>query len=93
MLWRIPLPNWGQGCPAAVGNRVFLTCEGGWKEDFPLLLCYDADTGAERWRRELNRLPATGLPAGEQAAIAARRAEVNARYRLLNRLFNAGQER
>lgn len=88
VLWKVPLPNWGQGCPAAAGGRVYLTCEGGWKEDFPQLLCFDADTGRELWRRELNHLSLVKATDEEKAQILKTWATVNERYRLLNRLFN-----
>ena len=91
--WKIPLPNWGLGTPIVVGDKVFLTCEGGWPEDqdFPLLLCYDAATGKELWRRTLNHLSVTVSDETERAAIAKAWHETLARFRLAYGIFNEWQ--
>ena len=88
--WKIPLPNWGLGTPVAVGNKVLLTCEGGWPEDqdFPLLLCYDAATGKELWRRTLDHLPATVRDEKKRKEIYQAWHEILARFRLAYTIFN-----
>lgn len=73
--WKAPLPNHGNSAPIAVAGRVFLTCDGGWPEgqDCPQLLCFDADTGRELWRRNIDHFDS--LPEAEAKAARADRAE------------------
>ena len=66
--WRVPLANWGYAAPVVAEGRVFVMTEPGWKHDFPVLNCFDADTGKLLWQREVNQLPATGLSEEQQAA-------------------------
>jgi outer membrane protein assembly factor BamB len=73
--WKVALPNWSNSSPIVVdtdqGPRVLLLAE---PLDYaPFLLCYDARTGEELWRRELDPVPL--LPAAEQdeARALARR--------------------
>jgi outer membrane protein assembly factor BamB len=59
ILWKVPLPNWGLGCPTPVGNRVLVMSEPSWVPgtpgcDWPELLCFDADTGALAWRQTVD---------------------------------------
>lgn len=65
--WKAKLPNWSNSSPIVVdadkGPRVILVAE---PLDYaPLLLCFDADTGRELWRRELDAVPF--LPDAERA--------------------------
>ena len=66
--WKTKLPNWSNSSPLVVetvnGPRVVLLSEP--TNYAPVLLCLDADTGKELWRRELDAVPL--LPATEQAA-------------------------
>lgn len=73
--WKAPLPNHGNSCPVAVNGKVLLTCDGGWPEgqDCPQLVCLDADTGNELWRRDIDHFD--NLPEGEARAAKADRAE------------------
>jgi len=68
--WEAPLP-WATGSPIVVGGKLLAMCEPapGW--DFPLLVCLDAATGKELWRREVDHLAATGLPPPEQERVRA----------------------
>jgi single-stranded DNA-specific DHH superfamily exonuclease len=50
----------------------------------PLLLCHDAETGAELWRRELDAVPL--LPAAEQEEARAMARRISALNRLRKRL-------
>jgi hypothetical protein len=61
IVWKCPLPNWGNGSPIVVGRKAFVVCEAGTPAtsttpliDTPLLLCIDGDSGAELWRRPLD---------------------------------------
>lgn len=58
--WKIELPGEGVSCPIVVGDKVFVTTysgyggEGGTQVDLVRhLLCVDATTGKELWKREI----------------------------------------
>jgi outer membrane protein assembly factor BamB len=67
ILWKTPLPNWGNSTPIAVNGRVFVTCEGGWQGVWPMLLCVDAATGKVLWQCELDHLDQ--LPDGREGRV------------------------
>lgn len=76
--WKAPLPNFGNASPIVVpvgtGARVLVLCDHGWPlgaGDTPVLLCHDADSGKELWRRAIDPLDA--LPAAEAAPLRAAR--------------------
>jgi hypothetical protein len=79
ILWRTPLPNWGNSSPIAIGGRVFVTCEGGWESVWPVLVCLDAASGKVLWQRELDHLDQ--LPDGQ----GPKAREAWQRYRLFVR--------
>jgi outer membrane protein assembly factor BamB len=54
ILWKSPLPGWGDAQPIVVGNRVIVCC------DPDVVICFDADTGKVLWQ---DRLQAMTLPA------------------------------
>lgn len=63
--WKTPLPNFGNASPIVVpvgtGGRVLVLCEHGWPlgaGETPVLLCHDADTGMDLWRRAIDPLDA-----------------------------------
>jgi outer membrane protein assembly factor BamB len=89
VLWKVPLPNWGHSSPTVIDKKVFVTCEGGWPagQDFPVLVCYDADTGKELWRRDLNHLPAIHDTVKTAEALKAWQ-EILARFRLSYTIFH-----
>ncbi|MBT4224942.1 MAG: PQQ-binding-like beta-propeller repeat protein [Opitutae bacterium] len=58
VLWRVPLPNTGQGTVIASDNRLFVTSHEVITHDaqtgsLMLGLCFDAKNGRELWRREI----------------------------------------
>ncbi|MFT5108151.1 MAG: outer membrane protein assembly factor BamB [Verrucomicrobiales bacterium] len=58
ILWRVPLPNTGQGSVVVCGGRVFVASHAPTEGDAELgslivAQCFDAVTGKELWRREL----------------------------------------
>lgn len=66
--WSSPLPNWSNSSIIVTGDRVILTCEPtGYA---PWLLCFDAHSGTELWRREVCSLTE------REPAVAARWAQV-----------------
>jgi outer membrane protein assembly factor BamB len=50
--WKAELPGRGPSGPIVVKNRVYLTAASGPKQDRLFVLCFDAESGQEVWRRE-----------------------------------------
>lgn len=66
ILWRVPLPNTGQGAVIVSGQRLFVTSHEAIKQDaqtgsLMLGLCFDARSGKELWRREIPGTRTTDL--------------------------------
>ena len=55
--WKMDLPGKGPSGPIIVGDRVFVTCSGGDKQDQLYTICFNKDSGKKIWQR---RLWATG---------------------------------
>jgi outer membrane protein assembly factor BamB len=70
ILWQTPLPYLGYGGPIVVRGRVFAVSEPGFRHDFPVLTCLDADTGKILWERQVNHLP-VAIPDDAQRAKVA----------------------
>ena len=51
--WSVPLPGRGLSSPILVGDRLFVTCSSGSRQDLLELLCLEANTGKTLWRRAL----------------------------------------
>ncbi len=51
--WRVDLPGEGLSSPIIVGDRIFVTCSGGVKQQRLYVICFDARTGAKLWERQL----------------------------------------
>lgn len=49
--WKINLPGRGPSSPIVIGNKVFVTCSSGRKQDRLMVLAIDVETGTEVWRR------------------------------------------
>jgi len=63
ILWKAPLPNWSQSSPIVIEpadgkGPVRVVCISEPLDYSPILLCFDADTGKELWRRELDAVAA-----------------------------------
>ena len=50
--WRTPIPGKGASGPIVVGHRIFVTRSGGIKQNRLYVLCVDARTGRQLWRRD-----------------------------------------
>jgi outer membrane protein assembly factor BamB len=50
--WAIDLPGRGLSSPIIIGDRVFVTCSSGSKQDRLHLLCFSAATGKKLWERQ-----------------------------------------
>jgi len=51
--WSAPLPGRGLASPIVVGEKVFVTCSSGPKQERLHLLCFSAADGAKIWGRQL----------------------------------------
>jgi outer membrane protein assembly factor BamB len=52
LAWKSPLPGRGVSGPIIVGDRVFLTCSSGAKEDRLYICCVNTKSGKKLWQRE-----------------------------------------
>jgi len=50
--WKIQLPGRGLSSPIIVGDRVFVTCSSGRKQERLHVICFNAADGSKRWERE-----------------------------------------
>lgn len=67
--WKAELPGRGLSSPIVVGNRVFVTCSSGPRQERLHVLCFDASSGVKAWER---RFWATGRTmCHEKTSIAA----------------------
>lgn len=75
IVWKTPLPNHGTGSPIVVSKKVIVVCEPGYPAGVaaPLLMCFDADTGKELWRQQMD--PFVKLPQAQREQVTALRAE------------------
>jgi outer membrane protein assembly factor BamB len=87
IVWRTALPHWGQNAPVVVKDRVFVMCDEGWKNDAPVLLCLDVNTGKILWQREVDHLDA--WPADKAAEGRTWRAKDHEYWRAYMRAWNA----
>jgi outer membrane protein assembly factor BamB len=51
--WRQDLPGEGLSSPIIVGDRIFVTCSSGMKQQRLHVICFSAATGAKIWERQL----------------------------------------
>ncbi|MGL4420767.1 MAG: PQQ-binding-like beta-propeller repeat protein, partial [Gemmataceae bacterium] len=56
--WKKPLPGAGNSSPVMRGNDLVLTATTGRDHAEIMILCFDATTGAQRWRSEFMATPA-----------------------------------
>jgi outer membrane protein assembly factor BamB len=52
MAWKADLPGRGPSSPIVVSGRVIVTCSSGAKQDRLHVLCFDAQSGRQRWHRQ-----------------------------------------
>ena len=69
ILWKSDLPGRGLSSPIIVGDRVFVTCSSGVKQQRLHVICFNAADGSKRWERQFW---ATGRTmAQEKTCVAA----------------------
>ncbi len=67
--WVINLPGQGLSSPIIVGDRIFVTCATGPKQDRLHVICFNAKDGTKRWERQFT---ATGRTmCHEKTSVAA----------------------
>jgi outer membrane protein assembly factor BamB len=88
VLWKVPMPEWGHGCPTAARGRVLLMCEPGRESDWPVLLCLDEKDGRLLWRKEINHLSELIKDEADRREIERTWHEMLAKYRTAYKLFN-----
>jgi outer membrane protein assembly factor BamB len=50
--WAADLPGRGLSSPIVIGDRVFVTCSSGPKQDRLHVICFNAKDGTKRWERQ-----------------------------------------
>src|SRR4030095_14642321 len=50
--WAADLPGRGLSSPIIIGDRVFVTCSSGPKQDRLHVICFNAKDGTKRWERQ-----------------------------------------
>lgn len=50
--WKVNLPGRGLSSPIIVGDRVFVTCSSGPKQQRLHVICFNAADGSQRWERQ-----------------------------------------
>ncbi len=58
IVWKTPLPFFGNNSPVYAAGRVFVLTDAGWKTDAPTLHCLDVNTGKVLWERPVDNLDA-----------------------------------
>ena len=58
--WKAALPSRGVSSPVVAGDRVYVTCSSGTRDDRLHVLCFDANTGKQLWHRTLQATGGTG---------------------------------
>lgn len=53
ILWKVPVPGTGISNPVVWDNKVFLTASEGRDQGELHILCFDCDTGKQRWHRRI----------------------------------------
>ncbi len=52
LAWKADLPGRGLSSPIIIGDRVFVTCSSGPKQQRLHVICFNASDGAKRWERQ-----------------------------------------
>ena len=52
LAWKTPLPGHGQSSPVVVGDSIYFTAIEGPQKEENIVLCFDLETGKQRWRHD-----------------------------------------
>ena len=66
--WKAKLPARGVSSPVVVGDKVFVTCSSGQRDDTLHVLAFSATTGGQLWHRQF---AATGITSGHPKTCMA----------------------
>ncbi len=58
--WKVPLTGRGLSCPIIVGDRIFVTCSSGYRQDRLHVVCFSAKDGSTVWERQFWATGRTG---------------------------------
>ncbi len=58
--WKVPLTGRGLSCPIIIGDRVFVTCCSGYRQDRLHVICFAAKDGKTLWERQFWATGRTG---------------------------------
>ena len=67
IVWKTTPPYWGNNSPVALGDRVFVMCDEGWKSDAPALLCLAIEDGTILWQQQVDHLDAWPVAKAKEA--------------------------
>ena len=54
LAWKKPLPGRGLSSPIVVGDRVFVTCSSGFRQDRLHVICFAVSDGSKIWERQFS---------------------------------------
>jgi len=80
--WKVELPARGVSSPIIIGNKVFVTCSSGVRDDRLHVLAFDASTGKKLWHRQLAATGGTAAHPKTCMAAPTPVADANAVYAL-----------
>ena len=67
--WKATLPARGVSSPVVFGDRLYVTCSSGIRDDRLHMLCFDANTGKQLWHRQFQATG--GTAAHPKSSMAA----------------------
>jgi len=80
--WKAELPSRGLSGPVIVGDRVYVTCSSGTRDDRLHVLAFDVKTGKELWHRQLAATGSTACHPKTCMAAPTPAADANGVYAL-----------
>lgn len=82
--WKAKLPARGVSSPVVFGDRVYVTCSGGVRDDRLHVLCFDAKTGKQLWHRQMTATGGTAAHPKSCMAASTPVADETGVYALFN---------
>jgi outer membrane protein assembly factor BamB len=80
--WKVELPARGVSSPVVIGDKVFVTCSSGVRDDRLHVIAYDTATGKKLWHRQLAATGGTAAHPKTCMAAPTPVADANAVYSL-----------
>jgi outer membrane protein assembly factor BamB len=82
--WKVELPARGVSSPVVFGDKLYITCSSGNRDDRLHTLCFDANTGKKLWHRQLQATGSTAAHPKSCMAASTPVADENGVYALFN---------